>query len=267
MEWYYAVGGQRVGPVAPADFETLVRNGVIKTDTLVWRQGMANWQAYGTIAGGAAPVAAGGAEAVATGVATDDGTEVCAASGKRYPRREMIQFEGKWISAEHRDAFFQRMREGVAQPGQFVYAGFWVRFLAKFLDGIIINVVCIVLNMLLAVLLLGSMNYFTAKAEPGNLAPFLIFQAVTMVLNTAIGLGYAIFFIRKFSATPGKMALGLKLVRADGSPLTVGRIVGRYFSEVVSSIILFIGYIMAGFDEEKRALHDRICDTRVIKAR
>ena len=63
------------------------------------------------------------------------------------------------------------------------------------------------------------------------------------------------------------MALGLKLVRADGASLTVGRIIGRFFAEMLSWIILFIGYIMAGFDEQKRALHDRICDTRVIKTR
>jgi uncharacterized RDD family membrane protein YckC len=36
---------------------------------------------------------------------------------------------------------------------------------------------------------------------------------------------------------------------------------------IVSGIILLIGYIMAGFDEEKRALHDRVCDTRVIYKR
>lgn len=263
MEWYYAVGGQRVGPVAPAEFEALVRNGVIKTDTLVWRQGMANWQAYGTLAGAAG--AAVDAGAAAAGI--DDGTEVCAVSGKRYPRREMIQFEGKWISAEHRDGYFQRMREGVGQPGQMLYGGFWLRLLAKILDGIIVNVVCMVVNMMLAVLLLGSMNYFTAQANPENIGPFLLFQAATMLVNIGIGLGYMIFFVRKFDATPGKLALGLKLVRADGASLTVGRIVGRYFAEMLSGIILFIGYIIAGFDEQKRTLHDRICDTRVIKAR
>jgi uncharacterized RDD family membrane protein YckC len=45
----------------------------------------------------------------------------------------------------------------------------------------------------------------------------------------------------------------------------LGRAVGRYFAKIVSGIILMIGYIMAGFDSEKRALHDMMCDTRVIK--
>ena len=63
------------------------------------------------------------------------------------------------------------------------------------------------------------------------------------------------------------MAMGMKLLRSNGDKLTVGRIVGRYFSNYLSMLTLFIGYIMAGFDDEKRALHDRICDTRVIKTR
>ena len=257
MEWYYAVGGQRVGPVSQADFDRLAHEGVIKPDTLVWRQGLPNWQAHGSVAPGAA------AEGVPPQI--DDGTEICAVSGKRYPRREMIQFEGKWISAEHRDAFFQRMREGVTQPGQVVYAGFWVRFLAKIIDGIVITVVTLVLNMIFAALILGSANYFTAQASPENIAPFLIFQGVTMVVNIAFTLGYTLFFVRRFSATPGKMALGLKLVRADGSALSKGRIVGRYFAEWISSMILGIGYILAAFDDQKRTLHDHICDTRVIR--
>ena len=82
-----------------------------------------------------------------------------------------------------------------------------------------------------------------------------------------IGLGYDLFFIRKYDATPGKMALGLKVLRKDGSKLSVGRVVGRHFANIVSSLTLLIGYIIAGFDDEKRALHDHMCDTRVIKTR
>jgi len=73
------------------------------------------------------------------------------------------------------------------------------------------------------------------------------------------------YFLGKFSATPGKMALGLKVLRADGEMITYPRALGRFFAEFLSSVILAIGYIMAAFDEEKRALHDRICDTRVVR--
>jgi len=49
--------------------------------------------------------------------------------------------------------------------------------------------------------------------------------------------------------------------------VSYGRAAGRYFAKMLSGIIMGIGYIMAGFDSQKRALHDMICDTRVIKSR
>jgi len=61
------------------------------------------------------------------------------------------------------------------------------------------------------------------------------------------------------------MVCHLQVVMADGSKLSYGRSLGRHFAKFLSSFILAIGYIMAGIDDEKRALHDRICDTRVIK--
>ena len=56
------------------------------------------------------------------------------------------------------------------------------------------------------------------------------------------------------------------MIRADGRPISPGLAAGRYFGLWLSSLIFFIGYIIAGFDSEKRALHDRICQTRVIYA-
>jgi uncharacterized RDD family membrane protein YckC len=55
------------------------------------------------------------------------------------------------------------------------------------------------------------------------------------------------------------------VITADGEPITYWRAFGRYFGKLLSGIILGIGYLMAAFDEEKRALHDRICHTRVVK--
>jgi hypothetical protein len=46
MNWYYVEEGQQAGPVTQAEFDALVRSGKIRADTLVWREGMAAWQAY-----------------------------------------------------------------------------------------------------------------------------------------------------------------------------------------------------------------------------
>jgi uncharacterized RDD family membrane protein YckC len=57
------------------------------------------------------------------------------------------------------------------------------------------------------------------------------------------------------------------VVRPDGGPISAGTAVGRWFCYILDSLILLIGFMMAGWDDEKRALHDRICNTRVIKTR
>ena len=131
------------------------------------------------------------------------------------------------------------------------YAGFWVRFLAKFLDGIIQMVAGLAIGMFVGLLM--------AKAPP------MAIMATTSFLGICSGIFYCTFFIGKYGATPGKMALKLRVVNPDGSPVGYGKACGRYFSEILSSFTLLIGYIMAAFDEEKRALHDRICNTRVIR--
>ncbi len=78
---------------------------------------------------------------------------------------------------------------------------------------------------------------------------------------------YEVIMIRYYGATVGKMAIGVKVIRTDGSDVGWGVSIGRYFMKIVSGMILAIGYIMAGFDDEKRALHDRVCDTRVVYKR
>ena len=69
----------------------------------------------------------------------------------------------------------------------------------------------------------------------------------------------------KYGATPGKMALKLKIIRAEGDPVGYALAAGRYLAFLLSSFTVGIGFLMAAFDEEKRTLHDRVCDTRVVR--
>ena len=61
------------------------------------------------------------------------------------------------------------------------------------------------------------------------------------------------------------MALNLRVVTPEGGDIGYLRALGRHVAEWISGFILLIGYIMAAFDAEKRTLHDRICNTRVIR--
>ena len=80
----------------------------------------------------------------------------------------------------------------------------------------------------------------------------------------SIAISYETLMIGKYGATLGKMAAKVRVVTAEGGKVSYARALGRYFSKFLSIMICAIGYIMAAFDEEKRTLHDRICNTRVI---
>lgn len=235
-----------MGPISPVTFEGLISDGTVKTDTMVWSATMTDWQTFGQIA----------AE-----------TATCAASGGRYWQRDMVPYEGKFVSAEHKEEFFQRLREGVQQPGTMVYGNFWPRVLAKLIDGIVGWIAAMAINFVLAMLFFGQFIFQPKPNNPLVNGKFWAFQGTAFLLSLCFGLAYYWFFLNRYAATPGKMVLGLKVVRGNGTALSTGRIIGRFFAERLSAMILCIGYIMVAFDAERRGLHDQICDTRVIKSR
>lgn len=94
---------------------------------------------------------------------------------------------------------------------------------------------------------------------------FIAFMVISYVLSLGLWIAYPTFFIGKYGATLGKMACQLKVVTEDGGKVTYMRALGRAFAEYLSMLTIYIGYIMAGFDDEKRTLHDRICSTRVVR--
>ena len=252
MQWYYADNGKQVGPVSEADFQGLLQSGVIKAETLVWTAGMAGWAAYGSLTPAATAAAPSGAGAAGG---------VCCECGKPFPQDELLRYEGSLVCAACKPVFFQRVQEGVSAPGVMRFAGFWIRFLARFIDGIIVGVACMIVSVPFTLMAMRGVSH-------GPSARWLAAYVANLVLQVAIQLviqgAYYVFFLGKYGATPGKMACRLKVVRADGGAITYGRAVGRFFADMLSKVILYIGFIMAGFDEEKRALHDRLCDTRVI---
>jgi uncharacterized RDD family membrane protein YckC len=249
MSWYYAESNDRRGPVDETTFRGLVASGTITPQTLVWTEGMTEWTPYQQVAA-SAPVAIAEPPAP-TPRGSAGAAQVCRECGGMFPADEMISYEGRYICAGCKPLFFQKVREGASVAGEHEYAGFWIRFVAKFVDGIVGNIIAKLLGVLIGL----------AVADV-QVAMWLA-AGISLVVNA----GYSIYFTGKYGATPGKMACKLQVIRPEGEPLTYGRATGRYFAELLSSLTLLVGYIMAAFDEEKRALHDRICDTRVVRKR
>jgi uncharacterized RDD family membrane protein YckC len=152
------------------------------------------------------------------------------------------------------------------------YAGFWIRFLARIIDVILLGVINAIIRFPLMLMFgIGTMGMGRGFERPGAgliFAPAMLGAfAISSLIGLALGAVYEVYFLTAHGATPGKMALGLRVIRADGGPISPMLALGRHFALWLSGVILFIGYIMAAFDPEKRALHDRICETRVIHSR
>src|SRR5215471_4426032 len=116
MNWYYVSAGQQAGPVEEAQLEELFRTGQIQAETLVWREGMANWQPYREVKPVTAPTGAPLAPDSPPVIGPTPGTVFCSVCGKPYPPSEVINYEGKAICATCKPIFFQRLQEGAATP-------------------------------------------------------------------------------------------------------------------------------------------------------
>jgi uncharacterized RDD family membrane protein YckC len=187
----------------------------------------------------------------------------CSQCGRTFGQGDLVQIAGNWVCGDCKPAFLSRlMAGGAATSSQWHYGGFWIRFAGVFIDGILMQVVRVPLSLLL----LGTVMSPLAAAKP-NPAVFTGAMVTLGFVSMLIACLYEVIMIHQFGATLGKMAVGIKVIRTDGSGVGWGTSIGRYFMKIVSGLILGIGYIMAGFDDEKRALHDRVCDTRVVYKR
>jgi uncharacterized RDD family membrane protein YckC len=191
----------------------------------------------------------------------------CSECGRPTSSDDLARFGDRLICPLCKDSYTQKLREGVMPVAGMRYAGFWIRFLASLIDSVILGTV----TKTLQYALFPSMAVVTVTPPSTNpwdtLGPSLAKLGWALLLSTVISVTYSTWFIGALGATPGLMALGLRVVRPDGAPIGYGRALARYFAAILSGMTLGIGYLLIAFDPEKRALHDMICDTRVIKTR
>jgi uncharacterized RDD family membrane protein YckC len=148
----------------------------------------------------------------------------------------------------------------------FQYAGFWKRFLAWCIDKIILGAVSMIIFIpFIGILGLGALHFDDLNDAPVSFIVALIGAYLTAITLFFIieWLYYAIMESRK-GATFGKMALGIIVLDMNGRPVSFGRATGRYFAKILSGLILCVGYIIAGFTQQKQALHDILAGCLVV---
>jgi uncharacterized RDD family membrane protein YckC len=198
----------------------------------------------------------------------------CSQCGRSFAHSDLVQIAGHWVCADCKPTFLTRvMASGAAgaSPLAWRYGGFWIRFGARFIDGLIFTVPILIFAALFIP------NVIRAQRQAGSAAgapnPFAIFGGFITFFVVFFFLGglYEILMLKYRSATLGKMACGLKVIRSDGGALSWGVCFGRFFMwnvvtsgiPYLNSVLMLVSSIMLGVDDEKRALHDRVCDTRV----
>lgn len=254
-QWYYASGEQKTGPLSQAQFDELVAQGTIGLETLVWRKGMSAWQSLAK-----------------TGLPKQEAEWFYAVAGQKTGPLDQAQFDAAIgdgiISRESLVwrkgmADWQRLDEVRRDNGSkgtmdMKYAGWGRRSAAKLLDMILMAVLGLVVESL-------SRKLFPVGYSSSDMLNPVFLS--TMTINMLLGIFYITWFVGKYGATPGKMAVKIKIVNPAGGKIGYGHAFGRYCGEfVVVFLTLTLGYLFGLFDAQKRTLHDRLCNTRVIEA-
>jgi uncharacterized RDD family membrane protein YckC len=152
------------------------------------------------------------------------------------------------------------------------YAGFWIRFVASLIDGLILGIPFTLVVIVLMFFLGGFGLMMRGNAVDPQAAAALAGPLLLGLLLGGLffmGLEWLYFAGMESSerqATFGKAAMSVRVTDLEGRRLSFGHATGRFFSKIISGMIpLAIGYIVAGFTAKKQALHDMIAGTLVLR--
>lgn len=143
------------------------------------------------------------------------------------------------------------------------YAGFWTRYWAVLLDGVIMGVCAGLLSIPFSIA--SSMLGNAPQGQPN--VGFLALTGISQLISAFIYIAYPIYFIGKKGATPGKNILKIKVVKVDSPNEEIGYL-GAFTREIVGKLLssfLLLGYLTMPKDKNKQTWHDKIAKTVVIK--
>ncbi|MBI5724490.1 MAG: RDD family protein [Planctomycetes bacterium] len=274
MEWYFLENGQRTGPLTDEQFDEAVRAGRVLAGSFVWRPGMADWTTLSVYQ------AWQDSRAPAEGDPRQGGLEVryCGQCGKSFHVEDIIMFHGLFVCAECKSVFFQRLREGslylpagVAKTYQ-VAAGaianipagqerrksnvdFGGRLAAWLIDAMLVLFIVLIVDGILSNTIGMQFSKFMDRHFGfSHLAEFVVISIIYHSLLTGM-----------FSASLGKLLFGQRIVRSDGGKIDLGMGFMRSLVRLVSFATLGYGFLMIMWDKDCLGLHDKICDTKVVR--
>jgi uncharacterized RDD family membrane protein YckC len=146
------------------------------------------------------------------------------------------------------------------------FAGFWLRLAAYIIDYFLISFVLGIVATVTMLIMGVTLSIFSDMDNPAS-------QMMVVSLSIIIGvtaliaswLYYALLESSNHQGTLGKMVLNLKVTDLDGNKISFYRASGRFFAKLLSTFIVYIGYLMIGFTEKKQGLHDILTSCLVVR--
>ena len=231
MEVWIGRQGERHGPYQEEQVREWLRSGELSRDDLGWYDGLADWQPLSVL------------------FPQDKPAEAPAPSAYAPPP----------------------LQQQPATATAFDYAGFWQRFGAWVIDLIILTI-----PSMIVMYLLGGMEaykHLLEQLQSGNDMSAAIREYGTAtesssVASLFIAFFYYVFFeASKWQATPGKLALRLRVTDINGKRVTLGRAAARNvvrLSALIFGLIPVICYIAVAWTQRKQGLHDLMASTFVL---
>jgi uncharacterized RDD family membrane protein YckC len=234
MEVWIGRDGERHGPYKEEDVRQWLRSGQVSRADLAWYEGLADWQPLWVLF-------------------PDVTVEVSAASvpvaSAPLPQTTTAALED--------------------------HAGFWKRVAAYILDFIILLVPGTIIQKMMGSDAAQETMKQTMAASPGDFHVFLgayhqyyVTMWPAVLIITLITWAYfAVCESSAWQGTVGKLALGIRVVDEQGRRISFLRATGRFFAKYLSTLIIFIGFLMVAWTRRKQGLHDIIAGTLVLNGR
>jgi uncharacterized RDD family membrane protein YckC len=188
----------------------------------------------------------------------EEGVRPCARCREPFCPDCLVTLQGQPFCATCKTEQLLDVESGVDRL-RLAYGGFWQRFGAQVLDGLIFGIpayAIFVAVMLYAVQLMQKNPSDPPLAILLAYIPFYVFP----ILYEALMLSW------KNGQTVGKIALRLRVVRPDGSPISTGQAWARAAMRLILGCLVVVDYIPYFFTDEKSTLHDLVAGTRVVES-
>src|SRR5215471_17319780 len=184
-----------------------------------------------------------------------DGATFCTACGQAFSTAAMIS---------------RPMNAQVAATARVEYGGFWLRFLAYLIDGAVIIIgICVVAVPLVFLTGLGAyLSQINPEEDWNENGAWVIIPVIFLLATASLAvtwLYHALMESSEWQATVGKKVLGLVVTDMEGRRVSFWRATGRHFAKIVSNMIYPFGHVMAGFTDQKQALHDMIAGCLILR--